>query len=168
LNSAFSIRTLSPEDWAIYRAIRLRALQDSPDAFATTFAEQQTRSDESWSGRLAAAAMSGSDHPLVAQCDGNPVGLAWAKADAADPSVVEIFQVWVAPGARGKGIAAGLLRESVHWARTRGARAVTLDVTQGDTPAVRLYLREGFRDVGEPFPFRRGSALLSQAMRLDL
>jgi ribosomal protein S18 acetylase RimI-like enzyme len=112
--------------------------------------------------------VSGSDHPLVAQCDGQPVGLAWAKAGTADPLQVELLQVWVAPEARGQGIAAGLLREAIRWARVRGARTVTLDVTQGDTPAVRLYLREGFRDVGEPFPFRQGSPLLSQAMRLDL
>jgi ribosomal protein S18 acetylase RimI-like enzyme len=163
-----NIRTLEAADWRLYRSLRLRALEESPDAFATTHAEQAARPDDSWAARLAAAAASADDCPLVAEQDGEPLGLAWAKADAADPRVVEIFQVWVAPAARGRGIAAGLLREAIGWARARRARAVRLDVTQGDNAAVRLYLREGFRNAGEPVPFRAGSALLSQAMYLEL
>ncbi|MGZ5199610.1 MAG: N-acetyltransferase family protein [Telluria sp.] len=163
-----NIRTLQPADWPVYRSLRLRALEDSPDAFATTFAEQAARPDDSWAARLAAAAGSEHEYPLLAEHDGNPCGTAWARTDATDPAVVEILQVWVAPEARGHGIAAGLLREAIGWARTRGARTVTLDVTQGDSPAVRLYLREGFRNVGEAVPFRQGSPLLSQPMRLDL
>lgn len=155
-------------DWPIYRAIRLRALQDSPDAFAVTYAEQKQRTDQSWESRLAAAAESADDLPLIAELDGVPVGLAWAKADPTDGGIVEVFQVWVAPEARGRGIASALMREATGWARSRKARAVTLGVTKGDTPAVRLYLREGFRDTGEPAPLRPGSPLLSQAMRLEL
>jgi ribosomal protein S18 acetylase RimI-like enzyme len=168
LTKTFTIRKLELTDWKSYRAIRLRALQDSPDAFGATFAEQAARSDESWSARLAAAVDSGSDHPLVAEQDGAPVGLTWAKADATDSTMVELFQVWVAPEARGQGIAAQLLREAVHWARTKQARTVRLGVTQGDTPAVRLYLREGFRSVGEPEPLRPDSLLLSQTMSLAI
>jgi ribosomal protein S18 acetylase RimI-like enzyme len=162
------IRTLEPADWPTHRLLRLRALEESPDAFAATHAEQAARPLESWAARLEAAAASDVDYPLVAELDGVPVGLAWAKVDGSDPAVVEIFQVWVSSAARGQGVAAALLREAISWARSRGARTVKLDVTQGDTAAVRLYLREGFRDVGEPVPFRPGSPLLSQAMYLDL
>jgi ribosomal protein S18 acetylase RimI-like enzyme len=162
------IRTLEPADWPTHRLLRLRALENSPDAFGATHADQAARPHESWAARLEAAAMSDDDCPLVAEQDGVPVGLAWAKVDGADPTVVEIFQVWVAPAARGRGIAAALLREAISWARSRGTRTVKLDVTQGDTAAVRLYQREGFRNVGEPVPFRPGSPLLSQAMCLDL
>jgi GNAT superfamily N-acetyltransferase len=162
------IRPLQSADWPLYRTLRLQALAESPDAFATTHAEQAARADDSWAARLTAAAGSGADYPLVAEHDGAPVGLAWAKADASDPDVIDIFQVWVAPAARGRGIAAGLMREAIAWARARGARTIRLDVTQGDTAAMRLYLREGFRNAGEPVPFRAGSPLLSQPMRLDL
>ena len=168
MKTAFSIRKLIASDWNIYRAIRLRALQDSPDAFAVTYAEQIDRTDQSWESRLAAAAQSANDLPLIAELDGAPVGLAWAKVDPADAGIVEVFQVWVAPQARGRGIAAALMRQAAAWARGRGARAVTLGVTSGDTPAVRLYRREGFREVGEAVPLRPGSPLLSQAMRLEL
>lgn len=163
-----TIRRLTVADWQTYRALRLRALQDAPDAFAAMLAEQLARPDTAWAGRLATAAVSPDELPLIAEHDGAAVGLAWAKADGADPALVELFQVWVAPEARGRGIAAGLLREAVGWARARGFQAMMLGVTVGDTPAVRLYRRSGFRESGAPVPLRPGSSLLSQGMRLEL
>ncbi|WP_460824578.1 GNAT family N-acetyltransferase [Massilia solisilvae] len=162
------IRTLEPHDWPAWRAIRLRSLADSPDAFGSTLAEEQARPAETWAARLSAAAASGNDRPLVAEAGGVPVGLLWAKRDAADAAVVNLFQVWVAPESRGCGVGTSLLREAIRWARSTDARAVQLGVAQGDTPAMRLYARAGFRPVGAPEPLRPGSVLLSQAMRLAL
>ncbi|MCS0657050.1 GNAT family N-acetyltransferase [Massilia terrae] len=163
-----TILRLTAADWQSYRALRLRALEDSPDAFAATLEAQLARPDSAWADRLDTAASSPDELPLLAEHAGAPAGLAWAKADAADPAIVELFQVWVAPEARGRGLATALLRAAIGWARERRFRAMTLGVTQGDTPAVRLYRREGFRDIGAPVPLRPGSRLLSQAMRLEL
>lgn len=164
----FVIRTLLPHDWPKHRVARLRALADSPDAFGSTLAQAQERAPEAWAARLAEAAVSGKDYPLIAEIDGEPAGLAWAMVSGSDPVLVELFQVWVAPEARGRGIAAALLQEVTRWARTTGAAAIQLDVTCGDTAAVRLYRRAGFQEIGAPAPFREGSALLSQVMRLAL
>lgn len=161
------IRTLEPQDWAAYRDTRLRALADSPDAYGSTLASEQARAADNWAARLAAAAVSGQDYPLIAEQAGAPVGLLWAKVDGDDAAVVNIFQVWVAPDSRGQGIAAALLRAAVAWARTKHARFVQLGVTCGDTAAGRLYAREGFRDVGAP-EARAGSPLFEQPMRLAL
>ena len=53
-----------------------------------------------------------------------------------------------------------------------GVQAVELGVTTGDTPAVRLYRRLGFEEVGAPVPMvdrsGRRSGLAEQAMRLRL
>jgi GNAT superfamily N-acetyltransferase len=163
-----TIRAFAPHEWAAYREIRLRSLADSPDAFGSTWADEQGRSPESWAARLAAAATSGRDFPLLAQVAGAAAGLAWARADASDPSLVNLFQLWVAPDSRGRGVAAALLGAAIDWARSNNARVIQLGVTCGDTPATRLYARHGFRASGAPGPLRPGSALLSQTMRLDL
>lgn len=44
----------------------------------------------------------------------------------------------------------------MHWMR--------LAATVGDTPAYRLYLRQGFVPVGDPEPLREGSTLLAQTL----
>lgn len=168
MEESLVIRPLAPHEWPVYRAIRLRSLADSPDAFATTLAEQEAHGPETWAARLSAAAASCKDCPLIAECSSEPAGLVWAKVDAADDSVVNIFQMWVSPESRGRGVAAALLDEAIAWARSRKARAVQLSVTCGNSSAVRLYERAGFKNDGPPQPRGPASPLFEQAMRLAL
>ena len=165
---ALRVRTLGAHEWPLYRALRLRALSDAPAAFGSTLAEEETRCDEDWAWRLNLGATSGRDRPLVAEMAGVEVGLAWAKVDAADPSCVNLFQVWVAPVARRHGAAALLLDAALDWARARRARAMQLGVVCGNDAARRLYERAGFREVGQPGPQRPGSDRMEQMMRLAL
>ena len=162
------VRPLAPYEWELYRALRLRALLDAPEAFGSTWAEESARSGQDWAWRLNLGAGSGHDRPLVAEVDGTAAGLAWAKADAADASLVNLFQMWVAPEARGHGVAAAILDAALAWARGRNARAMQLGVVCGNDAARRLYERAGFRAVGEPEPQRPGSSRMEQKMELVL
>ena len=165
---AYVIRRLQPQEWQAYRAIRLRALEEAPDAFCATLAEAQAWDIGEWAARLERAATSGIDCPLAAEQDGAPVGLLWAKVDADHPDRVNLFQVWVAPECRGRGVASALLDEALAWARARGARAVHLGVNRANTHVVRLYERAGFEAIGAPRPMREGSSNMEQQMRLLL
>jgi ribosomal protein S18 acetylase RimI-like enzyme len=160
------IRTLHPDDWSVYRDLRLRALAEAPYAFCSTYAEESRRTDEAWAARLAAPALGAHRQawPFVAELDGTPVGLSWVKMEGVTAS---LYQVWVAPEARGRGIGAALLDAAITWARARRAQALHLGVTAGDGAAARLYRRTGFVDVGAPEP-RPGTALFEQAMVLAL
>jgi GNAT superfamily N-acetyltransferase len=146
----------------------LRALSDSPDAFASTFAREAERSDDEWVSRLSRGTKSPQNLPLVAEVDGEPSGLAWARIEEDEPTIAHLFQVWVAPERRQLGIGKALLETVIAWARSARAQCVALTVTCGDSPAMRLYLRAGFVPIGEPQPLRAGSALLSQSMQLSL
>ena len=123
---------------------------------------------ENWARRLAAGATSGLDLPLIAEASGKPAGLTWARIDASDASLVNLYQMWVAPEFRGKGLGRMLLRAAVGWARGRKASCVDLKVTCSNIPAVRLYTSEGFKPSGQTEPLRPGSPLLAQPMRLLL
>jgi GNAT superfamily N-acetyltransferase len=162
------IRTFAPHEWGTYRDLRLRALADSPDAFGSTLAEEQDRSDAEWSRRLALGADSRSHLPLVAEVHGEPIGLAWGRIETSDPDVVTLYQMWVTPSHRGLGAGRMLLEAVIAWARARNASSLDLGVTCGDSPARRLYERVGFKPMGEPQPLRPGSKLLGQPMRLTL
>lgn len=159
---------LAPEDWRSYRAVRLAALLDAPDAFGSTWAAEQDRQPAQWQARLTAAHSSGRDLPLVAMADARAVGLLWAKVDADDTRVVHLFQMWVAPEMRGQGVGKRLLAQAIAWARSVHAQFVQLGVTCADTPALRLYRAAGFQAVGAPALLREGSALQAQTMRLLL
>lgn len=76
--------------------------------------------------------------------------------------------MWVAPEARGQGVAGALLDEAVRWASARSAVALQLGVTCTNDAALRLYQRAGFVDAGVREPLRPDSDLVEQRMRLTL
>ena len=168
MSEAFLVRRLQPDEWQAYRAIRLRALADAPDAFGSTLAAEQGLPDQTWASRVAKSAVSGIDCALVAQENGLLVGLLWAKVDARDAGRVNLFQMWVAPASRGRGVAAALLDEALGWARSRATRVVHLGVNDANAGALGLYERAGFRRLGAPYPMREGAPHMEQEMRLDL
>ncbi len=72
-------------------------------------------------------------------------GLVLARM-AADEA--EVLTIGVAPDTRRRGHGAALLRGALAAARARGAGAMFLEVAAGNAPALALYAREGFAEVG--------------------
>lgn len=101
MDPGLRIRRFAPEEWCTYRDLRLRALAESPDAFGSTFAHERARPDAEWAARLDAGARSPAEAPLLAERDGEPVGLAWARLEEGAAGVARLYQVWVAPEHRG-------------------------------------------------------------------
>src|SRR6185295_4962089 len=81
----------------------------------------------------------------------------------------EILSVAVASARRSKGLARRLLDLHLRRLAGLGARAVFLEVDEGNTPALRLYRRAGFRQVGRRegyYESSQGAAAL--VLRRDL
>jgi len=86
---------------------------------------------------------------LIARLDGKPVGLANCFSGfstfAAQP-LVNVHDLAVLPGYRGRGIGGALLRAVEDEALRRGASKVTLEVLSGNERAKSLYLALGYGD----------------------
>ena len=162
------VRVFKAHEWATYKDLRLRALADSPDAFGSTFASEAQRPDSEWSSRLAPSDGSARNLPLVAEFDGQPIGLAWGRIEDSDPELAYLYQVWVMPDYRGLGAGQMLVEAVIAWAEAQQARQLELAVTRGDSPATRLYARLGFEPTGQIDPVRPEADLLEQRMRLTL
>jgi ribosomal protein S18 acetylase RimI-like enzyme len=162
-----TVRTFQSSEWPLYRALRLRALRESPDAFSTLHAEAAARSDSEWRDRMAAMS-SRHDLPLLAEVGGNPAGIVWARIDPSTPRSAQLYQMWVAPECRGLGIGRKLLETAIEWATANGARSMALGVTVGNSPARRLYDGAGFVPIGAPEPLRPNSDLEVQNMQRTL
>ncbi|WP_291382025.1 GNAT family N-acetyltransferase [Demequina sp.] len=89
---------------------------------------------------------------LVAYLHGQPVGCGGVKLPEGEPAFLK--RMWVAPSARGLGVAAALLERLEGLAVEAKASAVTLDTNSLLTAAGRLYTSRGYRQVpdfnGEP------------------
>lgn len=60
-------------------------------------------------------------------------------------TVARLYSIAVAPGFRGRGLAAILMRDAEEVARERGSRRLRLEVREDNAAAIRLYERLGYR-----------------------
>lgn len=74
--------------------------------------------------------------------------LATWQVDASPEEVTVLHMLGIHPSHRGKGLAKELVTWAIADARTRGQKAVRLDVLSGNLPAERLYPAVGFRWMG--------------------
>ena len=104
----------------------------------------------------------------MAEVDNEPIGLAWGRIDRSNPDVANLYQMWVAPSHRRLGIGQMLVEAVIAWAKAKNAYYLDLGITFSNRPAMRLYTRAGFEPKGDPRPFRQGSKLLGQRLRIKL
>lgn len=136
---AFRILLLGPADWPRFRRIRLASLSDAPYAFGSTLAQAQARTDEEWLALLAARTQ------FLCVCGEQELGTVGAVPG---DDGAHLISMWVAPRARGTGVADLLVRAVVDWAAADGHPGIRLEVSDGNETAERLYHRHGFRRTG--------------------
>jgi ribosomal protein S18 acetylase RimI-like enzyme len=144
------IRRLRAADWALLRDVRLRSLADAPSAFGSTH-ERELRFDEAkWRERADTSAWF-----LAADGDDDGEGALGIVAGYHDPASPvgqrHLLAMWVAPAARGTGLARDLVEIVITWAREDGATEVTLGVADGNDRAQALYEKCGFVSTRERF-----------------
>ncbi len=90
----------------------------------------------------------------IAECDGQAIGFALARATLDDG---ELLLIAIHPQARGMGAGRSLLRAVLAEASGRGVMRFNLEV-RANNSAVRLYLSEGFEKIGQRRDYYRGSS----------
>lgn len=141
------IRVLNPDDASAYRELRLRALREHPEAFATSHAEALERSVADTAGRLSP----GPEHVTLGAFDEDRlVGMATLRrpAGASVRHRATVTAMYVAPQARERGLGRALLERILEVAREWGVSDVALAVTVGNHPARSLYASAGFASYG--------------------
>ena len=141
------IITLPPDDWQVFRRIRLESLLDSPQAYTSTYTGMVDRPESFWRGRLEDARQAEQSWMLFARAGGEVVGMTGAFRDAENPALATVVSVYVTPSARGRGTAAMLMTAILAALKEKGVQTARLNVTLGQDAALRLYQRHGFQIV---------------------
>jgi ribosomal protein S18 acetylase RimI-like enzyme len=135
------LRRLDPEDAALWRDIRLEALEREPEQFSSRFADHVDRPLADFAARLAGAS-------VWAAFDGvRPVAVAALTTDADGAARGWVESVYVRPEARGRGVAQAVLAALERVARDQRLEALWLEVRASNAAARGLYARLGFREV---------------------
>ena len=137
-------------DWQRVRSLRLRALADAPDAFWALLADDEQKPDEAWQANLEAE----DQITLLGVHDGVDAGLVFGARHHERVEEAGLYGMWVAPEARGTGLADALVHGIIDWARASGRDYIRLDVNDTNIAAQRLYARCGAEPSGrrDAFP----------------
>lgn len=160
------VRMLGPADATLYRALRLRALRDHPDAFTSSYDDERTQPLEAAAQRLAA-------HPFWgAYRHAELYGFVGLQRElrAKNRHKGTVMGMYVAPEVGGQGVGRALLDALVKHARANALESLVLTVTEGNERAQRLYASAGFRSFGiEPDAIRvAGRSHAKNHMHLNL
>ena len=152
------IRALTAADAAEFHALRLRGLQESPEAFGSTYEEDVALSLDVVAQRIAAS-RAPRKIVLGAIRDGALVGVigCFQEPKIKLRHTATIWGMYVAPEARGGGVARRLLDDVIAEVRTwPDVVRITLSVVDRAAAARELYPSAGFQSFGrEPDAFRQ-------------
>ena len=141
--TAARVTAPTEEDWDVVRDVRLAALADAPDAFESSLAREQDRTEADWRDLVRSGGQ------RLAWLEDSAVGLARGAVHGDEHHLVGM---WVSPTARGHGLATALVRSVVDWARSAGAAQLFLWVVGDNAAAQALYRRAGFAPTGRTQP----------------
>lgn len=141
------IRRLTPDDAPEYRALRLRALREHPDAFTSDWEDANARPQAESRQRLASAWV-----PFWGAFDegGAMVGMVGLEcaSRAKERHKGVVVAMYVAQEAAGHGLGRELLQALMAHAAAIGLTDLVLTVTEGNAPAIHLYREAGFAAFG--------------------
>jgi ribosomal protein S18 acetylase RimI-like enzyme len=148
------IRQAQPDEWAVIRDLRLAALADAPDAFASTVSRETGQAEASWRARIAARPW------FLAWHHDQPAGLVAMFPEPTEPAGQttpdwHLVSMWVRPEARGTGVAGRLVTAVLAHATAAGAAQVTLWVAISNDRARAFYQRMGFVPTGRRQMYQR-------------
>ncbi|KHK57379.1 GCN5 family acetyltransferase [Ralstonia sp. A12] len=143
MSNTIVVRQLALADAADYRAIRLAALQDSPEAFGSTYEAEAGLPLAAFAQRLTTTTV------LGAYDGARIVGMVGFKQQtgAKDAHKGFVWGFYVAPEVRGRGVGTALV-DGIVAAATGVVEQLTLSVVHTNAAALALYQRCGFDTYG--------------------
>jgi ribosomal protein S18 acetylase RimI-like enzyme len=147
----------------LFKDVRLRALQDAPHAFGSTYTKESQFTELEWIKRV--ERWNGeSGVGFLALDQGTACGIAGSFLDQNDATRAHLLSMWTAPTHRQQGIGRLLVNDVLNWARGRNARTLQLMVTSNNEPAIRFYQRLGFTRTGRTEPYPNDPAVIEYEM----
>ena len=138
--SPFIVTRLEPEEWPLYKALRLESLQVNPEAFGSTYDSAVAHPDERWRGMLEAGRLSDTGFMLFARKGEEVLGMIGCFRPVAD-GPLQVVSYYVTPKARGQGLGRALLNRLIQDAAKVELR---LAVRKGQSAAIAVYENAGF------------------------
>jgi len=150
---------LSPDDWELYRRVRLAALKEAPYAFGSSYEREVEAPELRWRQGLRERTR------FVAEVAGEVAGTV-SGGVATEAGSAAMTAMRVDPRFRRGGVGALLVKTVVAWAKEAGYAHMFLWVADGNGAAERLYARNGFKRTGTQQDIRPGQLEFEMGRKL--
>lgn len=142
------IVSLRPEEWQLYKELRLRALKEEPQAFGSTYEENLNHPDAYWKQRLEDSFKKDTQWLLFARLNNQLIGMIGAYLEKEDQA--EVIAMYVMPETRGKGISKLLMKELIKKIKINNdIKKIIITVNPEQKAALHLYHNVGFQLVSQ-------------------
>lgn len=144
------IRKLRQEDWQDYKALRLGSVQTDPEVYFSTYEELSKWNDGNFKAEIYSHPDSMFGYLGYFQ-DDRLIGYISLSTQyfAKQKHIADIFNLYVDPAYRGKGVAKELVRRAIANAtETKSVEKIFLSVMSQNVPAISLYTSLGFSTYG--------------------
>lgn len=159
-----AVRRIRPGEAQVFWALRLRALEEHPEAFGASLEEDSALPLETVRSRI-----EGPGQAVLGAFDGarlvGVVGL-YRDTQRKGAHTAHVWGMYVAPEARSRGLGRRLVEAAIEEARRMGGvERLLLTVAAGNAPAQALYRALGFQTYGvEPKALKIGGAYVDQEL----
>ena len=144
-----TVRALRETDAQHLRALRLRALAESPEAFGSTLELERDHPDSHWSELARCSELADTVIVYVAVDDDRWLGMAAGRWYERERGIAGLWGMWVDPALRRLGVGERLVDAVRGWAAAHDARFLRLGVVTGEGDPTAFYERLGFVATGE-------------------
>src|SRR5438874_843443 len=110
-----TLELVTPQNPMLFKDVRLQALQDTPTAFSSTYADESQLTDADWVKRASQWSTDGSTAYLAIDT-AIPCGIVGGFLDKGDSTRVHLASMSVAPAHRRSGIGTRLVNAIFEWA----------------------------------------------------
>jgi ribosomal protein S18 acetylase RimI-like enzyme len=157
------LKEVDADQWQELRAVRLKALEQAPDAFMAVLDEEQSWQETEWRQTIKDATW------VAARSAGAIIGVARSTVDSV-PTRRHIEAVWVEPSWRRRGVASDLVRWLIEKERkAEVVQEILIWVIDSNKAARRLYEGLGFEPTGErPQSIQGRGSRVEERLRLHI
>jgi ribosomal protein S18 acetylase RimI-like enzyme len=161
------IERITTENALVFRDVRLRALQESPTAFSSTYAKESQITDDEWIKRSVRWSSDGSVGFLAYE-ETRVCGMVFCYTEQEHREQGHIVSMWVDPEFRRASVGRLLIESVVAWAKRRRLHELKLMVTSVNHGAIAFYERLGFGMSGQTGPYPNDPAITESEMLLPV
>lgn len=120
MSQGYSLKRLTPDDWRLYKQLRLEALKNTHGAFGGSYDSESLLADTEWQGRLVQPGCAF----WVLYDQNRPIGMTGVVQAKDSAETTALIASYIHPDYRGKGLSNFFYKARIEWSKENGYKRI--------------------------------------------